>query len=314
MSLVQITEKLFKQATHKRVREGYRRYLDHLDTTRGAITLRSLYRDKKTRVYFYRVDCKCGNENVQINANAIIQAGQEYCSNQCRLKNKAAMKLRAKNNINGKVQPKHDYFKLKNAGKLPEGMDLKEYLRMHTVWSMILKRCGLRGTTPEKNYAGRRITVAKEWRKTSIPFILYMGPRPGPRYSVDRIDNDGNYAPGNVKWSTDKEQQRNSRKFLNASLRNYKLYFKYIGEYGTYISAIYIVKNSPILYKVRCGNCSSSRYIKQVRYSNIRNKVIACRCTNKVGNVASTSLKESISSLGFKASEVKKITRSSIPC
>jgi hypothetical protein len=60
-------------------------------------------------------------------------------------------------------------------------------------------------------YGGRRISVCDQWRNDYTAFLAHVGRRPSPKHSLDRIDNDGNYEPGNVRWATKKEQQRNRR-------------------------------------------------------------------------------------------------------
>jgi len=57
-------------------------------------------------------------------------------------------------------------------------------------------------------YGGRGIKFLFE---SFEQFLMELGPRPSPRYSLDRINNDGNYEPGNVRWATQKEQRLNSR-------------------------------------------------------------------------------------------------------
>jgi hypothetical protein len=61
-----------------------------------------------------------------------------------------------------------------------------------------------------KNYGGRGITVCERWLDLAT-YLADVGFPPGPGMTLDRIDNDGNYEPGNVRWATYSEQNMNQR-------------------------------------------------------------------------------------------------------
>ncbi len=81
----------------------------------------------------------------------------------------------------------------------------------YSCWNNMKHRCLKPHARDYRNYGGRGITICQRWLDSFIWFLVDMGPKPGPGYSIDRIDNDGNYEPGNCKWSTNREQQRNTR-------------------------------------------------------------------------------------------------------
>ena len=60
-------------------------------------------------------------------------------------------------------------------------------------------------------YGGRGISVCARWRANFADFLADMGLRPSPLHSIDRIDVNGNYEPGNVRWALIRDQARNKR-------------------------------------------------------------------------------------------------------
>lgn len=86
------------------------------------------------------------------------------------------------------------------------GRSLPEY----GIWRHMLSRCENKNLPAYKDYGGRGIGVCQRWHDFAL-FLEDMGRRPSVRHSIDRIDNSRGYEPGNCRWATPKEQNRNRR-------------------------------------------------------------------------------------------------------
>ncbi len=78
-------------------------------------------------------------------------------------------------------------------------------------WRGAKDRCFNPNNKAYAYYGGRGISVAEEWKESFEAFFEHMGLRPSPQHSLDRIDGDGDYRPGNCRWATRKQQNNNRR-------------------------------------------------------------------------------------------------------
>lgn len=90
------------------------------------------------------------------------------------------------------------------------GATTKEY----RAWSSIRWRCN---NLLESRYGGRGIQMCQRWRESFAAFLEDVGSAPTARHQIDRIDNDGHYEPGNVRWTTSQMNNRNRGNTLLAS-------------------------------------------------------------------------------------------------
>lgn len=106
------------------------------------------------------------------------------------------------------VRTKHGDTSREGGRKLPP-----EYV----AWTSMKNRCTNPKCERYERYGGRGIKVCPEWTASYEAFLVHVGRRPGPEYSVDRYpDNDGDYEPGNVRWATREQQRANQSRMMAA--------------------------------------------------------------------------------------------------
>lgn len=96
--------------------------------------------------------------------------------------------------------------------------------REYRIWKGMIKRCENVNSSGYHKYGGRGIKVSPVWRSSFEAFIHYMGPCPDG-FSIDRIDCNGNYEPGNCRWACNEVQvynKRNTITFEGKTLREWE--------------------------------------------------------------------------------------------
>ncbi len=92
-------------------------------------------------------------------------------------------------------------------GDARRGRQTPEY----RAWLSIRFRCLNPNGPRYQDYGGRGITICDAWKNDFPAFLAAVGRKPSPLHSIDRINNDLGYEPGNVRWATGSEQSTNRR-------------------------------------------------------------------------------------------------------
>lgn len=96
---------------------------------------------------------------------------------------------------------------------------LRREMKEYRIWGAMKTRCTNPNTKAYKNYGGRGIAVCERWAKSFDAFLSDMGPIPGPQFSIERVENDRGYEPGNCIWATRLKQNQNARSNRRITIR-----------------------------------------------------------------------------------------------
>lgn len=91
----------------------------------------------------------------------------------------------------------------------------------YQAWLGMRSRCNNPKEKSWPDYGGRGIKVCDEWMNDFSAFYSHIGPKPTKSHTIDRINNDGDYEPGNVRWATRTEQNLNRRKYKHTKLKTH---------------------------------------------------------------------------------------------
>lgn len=159
--------------------------------TYGRLTaIARSHRDERKH-WHWRFRCECGGETVA-RAAAVARGATKSCG--CA---KAGWRLT------------EEQLQRRRGGLNPNYKHGMTHSPEFLVWKGMLTRCANPNGEHWDRYGGRGIIVCERWASSFEAFFKDVGPRPSPRHSIERKDNDGNYEPSNCIWATRTVQVRN---------------------------------------------------------------------------------------------------------
>lgn len=164
-------------------------FIDMTGQRFGRLTaVTAIEQDRRNRIWRWLCRCDCGETTIVYGTN--LRRGT---SRSCGCWQREAASIR--NTVHGANKP---------------GKRTVEY----ETWQRMLDRCYNPRCKDFKNYGGRGIEVCERWHDF-VNFLADMGLRPAGKYSIERVNNDGNYEPSNCIWLLQSEQPKNQRRNRN---------------------------------------------------------------------------------------------------
>lgn len=149
-----------------------------------------------------------------------------------------------------------------------------KYTKEYSTWRNIKTRCYNVNVTGYKYYGDRGITISDLWIEDPISFIEYIKSLPDygmKNYTLDRINNDGNYEPGNLRWASKTVQANNQRRKVNHTS-------KYIGVFYHKKNKKWVIVINSENHNIYLGsyNCETKAALvrdKYIKEHNLKNKL-----------------------------------------
>lgn len=160
-------------------------FRDRSGEVHGRLTVLRYAGRKNSQTYWY-VRCECGTEFAAYIGN-VVRGLTKSCGCLHSERSSEAATTHGEANV---------------TGKSPE----------YATWVQMKTRCGNPNYIEFHLYGGRGIKVCDRWANSFEDFLSDMGRKPSAKHSIDRINTNGDYEPGNCRWATAKQQAQNRRK------------------------------------------------------------------------------------------------------